>query len=373
MLRTTTPRRTTLRTTGILSLVVVLTLLTGCDPGEPPVLGVAAAGGFLDGVRLALEDEEREAGPLPPMDTVLVLEYSSLSAPALQVAQEMAARPGITAVIGHANSTASLATSQVYNRRRIVQVAPTSSAPLYSEAGPYSFRLVPPDDGQGRFLAEKIERSFPDGARLALLFVNDDYGRSLRQALLDALRRDRFSVVLDLPHLQGDLATIDVDFHLDALEEADPDLLVWLGRIPALADLLPGLRRRMSGLPILGGDALSQAQLMDPLPPVWDGISHVDFVDMESSPDLGAFAQRFRERFGARAGAVEALSYDAGRLLVGALREGARSGEEVREHLMSLGRSRPPYPGLTGPIQFDENGDVTRDYVLGTIGVPSDP
>ena len=46
------------------------------------------------------------------------------------------------------------------------------------------------------------------------------------------------------------------------------------------------------------------------------------------------------------------MSYDALMLVAHAVREvGARRGV-IRDYLLSLGRTRPPYQGVTGPITF---------------------
>jgi len=45
-------------------------------------------------------------------------------------------------------------------------------------------------------------------------------------------------------------------------------------------------------------------------------------------------------------------------------------GEELRDVLRSLGRDRPRFEGVTGPVEFDENGDIDRPYVVEVIGPP---
>jgi branched-chain amino acid transport system substrate-binding protein len=358
------------RSAGLRVLVLVLSLpwLTGCGEPPHPVVAGAATGSFLNAVRLAVEDRGEEGGRLLA-DTVLRVEVSSRSAPALEVAAELAPVPGLVAVVGHSNSVASLATSQVYNQHGIVQIAPTSTAVLYSEAGPFSFRMVPPDDAQGRFLAGVVADSLPAGTRIALLFVNDDYGRGLRSVILERLDPVAHPVVLDLPHTEGDVEPVDVEHAVEAFVASGAQALLWLGRVPALNLVLPPLRDRAGGIPVVGGDAVSRGDLIQEIHPSWDGILFVDFVDMEASPELQDFQLRYRERFGAisSTGAPagpEVLSYDAAAVILAALREGARTGEEVRDYLMSLGRSRPPHPGLGGPVSFDESGNVDRDYVL---------
>lgn len=355
------------RSLPFLILAFVGPLTSGCGDPSTPVLAGAATPSFLNGIRLAVAEQRVGEAPVQ-VDTILVPEGSSRSAPALAVAQDLVALPGLVAVVGHSNSVASLATSQVYNAARVVQIAPSSSASLYSEAGPFSFRMVPPDHEQGAFLAGVVADSLSAGTRLALLFVNDDYGRGLRGAVLDHLDTERHPVVLDLPHTEGDVQPLNVEHTLSALAASQADALLWLGRVPPLSALLPRLRERVGGIPVIGGDAVSRAALPSSPDPSWDGVLYVDFVDMDATPELRDFRRRFQDRFGADASGPEVLAYDAAGLVLAAIGSGARTGEEVRRYLMSLGRARPPYPGVSGPVSFGDSGDMDRGYVLRRIG-----
>jgi branched-chain amino acid transport system substrate-binding protein len=358
--------------TRSLGSFLIALLLSACAEAPPPVIAGAATGSFLNAMRLALADAEAD-GRLARVDTVLIPEASSRSAPALDVAQRLVGVPGLVAVVGHSNSVGSLATSQVYNLHRVVQIAPTSTAALYSEAGPFSFRMVPPDHAQGAFLAQLIADSLAAERQVALLFVNDDYGRGLRRAVLDRMDVERNPVVLDLPHTEGDVQPVDVEHTLEAIQASGADAILWLGRVPALDALLPGLRDRMGPIPVFGGDAVSRGDLVQAFHPAWEGVYFVDFVDMDATPELRDFRRRYRERYvtttgeGAPGG-PEVLSYDAAGVILAAVESGARTGEEVREYLMSLGRSRPPFPGLGGPVSFDDSGDLNRSYVLRRFG-----
>jgi ABC-type branched-subunit amino acid transport system substrate-binding protein len=60
----------------------------------------------------------------------------------------------------------------------------------------------------------------------------------------------------------------------------------------------------------------------------------------------------------------QVLAYDAMSAVLAAIRGGARTGSDVQEYLDSFGRSRPVFPGIAGPIKFDQAGDVDRAYVL---------
>ncbi len=344
----------------IVALLSAILLVPGCGRSAPPAVGVSSSGAFLDAARLALQDASQPA----PFDTLFVADQGSRPAPAIGTARRFAALPGMMAVIGHSNSGASLAASQIYNAERVVQIAPTTSAEVYSEAGPFSFRLVPPDRRQSAFLAAQLVRMRPAGARIAILYVNDDYGRGLRDGLLVALDTTLFEQVVEIPHLDARADSATIARSIRTLTHASPDLLLWLGRADVLNRYLPEIRRGLGGIVVVGSDAVAEAAHLAPDPALWDNVVFPEIVRLDATPELRDFRERYRRRFHNEPTSGDALSYDAMSLVLAGAAAGARTGPQLRRYLMSLGRERPPFRGLTGPIAFDENGDVERDYLL---------
>lgn len=351
-----------------LLLLSLLSILVACEPGRdgPVVIAVAAGGTFLEGARLALEDG-LATGPIPGLDTILIPEPTNRSDVALMHAGDLATVPGMSAVIGHGSSTSSLAASPVYNDHRIVQIAPTSTTPVYSEAGPFSFRMVPSDSWQARFLADAVAGAFPEGARLAVFYVNDDYGRGLRAEFHARLDTARYRIVVEMPHLQDDVGAVDVSSGVAAAVEARPDVVVWLSRGPILRSFLPALRRELGGVPVYGGDAIGSVNSNADESGLWRNVFYSDFLDPQATPALREFGERIRERTGRPVTTSEILTYDAMALLLAAIRDGRRTGPEIREWLGGLGRERPPFQGITGALSFDDEGDVARSYVLRAV------
>jgi branched-chain amino acid transport system substrate-binding protein len=329
------------------------------------LIGVATSPPFVEAARMAIADELALA-PLPGLDTEMIPEASSLASPAIQAAQRLVQREALVAVIGHANSSASLAAAPIYGAHEVVQVAPTASAPVFSGLGPYSFRLVPSDDRQGAFLAEQLRAALPNGGSVALVYVNDDYGRGLRAALLEHIPRELFPVVLDLPHVETRIEDADVAHAVTAIRAVRPAVVLWLARGSTLARFIAPLREVLPDALILGGDAASE--LHEGSRDGWGEVSFVEYVDLEATEALRDFERRYRARFGRDPVGPDALTYDAIRLVLAGIRSGARTGPALREYLVSLGRESPPYPGLTGPIAFDDDGDVDRPYLLATVG-----
>ncbi len=349
---------------------LALGTLFGCAPAPPVGVGAALSSRFLDATRLAIA-EASAIGGFPALDTLLLSEHSNRAALALELVDSFVVRPGMIAVVGHSNSSASLAAAPVYNGHGVVQIAPTSTAVGYTHAGPFSFRMVPPDVAQGAFLARVIDSLFPSGARVAVMFVNDDYGRGLRAALLDNLDSTRFPMVFQQPHTDEEYITPPADrparvrSTIGSLLETEPTLLLWLGRATTFHLYLQVLRELAPTLPVIGGDALASWQGQDSGAGEWDGVRFADFLDLDGSAALADFRQRYEARYGVRAGTPEVLSYDAMHLVLAAIRDGARTGDEVRQWLDALGApGREPYYGISGRIAFDDDGNIARSYVL---------
>lgn len=351
---------------GLLGASLALAL-SGCESRRSVVLGVATSPPFVAAARMAIEDD-LALSPVAALDTIMIPQSQSLASPAIEAARRLVGAEGLIAVVGHSNSAASLAAAPIYHDHEVVQIAPTASAAVFSQAGPYSFRLVQSDDAQGRFLAEHLRDLWPEGGRVAIVYVNDDYGRGLRAAFVSNLEVRRFPVVVELPHLEGDVRDSDVAYAADALRIAEPDMVVWLARGAVLARFIGGIRKVLPDVPIVGGDAVATGPIREAPPALLGEIHFVELVDLDATDALRTFKVRYRERFGRDPGGPEALTYDAVRLVLAGVRAGARTGGDLRAYLMSLGRGAPPYDGLTGRIAFDDDGDVERPYVVKTLG-----
>jgi branched-chain amino acid transport system substrate-binding protein len=359
LLRRSTARRATPR---FFTWLVALGVLA-CEAPPTPTIAIASAGGYLDAARMAIADAQQER-PDVAFDTVVVESNSNAATDAVAIATRFLETPGLVGVVGHVTSSASLATSQLYNEARVLQLSPTATSVLYSQAGSYSYRMVPPDDRQARFLCEVVCRQFQAGARVALLYVNDDYGRGLRTILRASLDTSPLDVVLDVPHAEDEQRPEAIADIVRAVVDARPDVLVFLGSSPSLAAYLSGVRAARPTLPIIGSDAVSSWERTTVPRALWQHVSYVDFVDMSATPALQSFSRRFAERTGRMATGPDVLTYDATRLLLQAVAEGATTGEAVRAYVASLGRERAAYAAVSGPLQFSPEGDPERPFVL---------
>lgn len=347
---------------------VVLAVLTACREARPYKVGVVLGREGEEGARLALEQVNAAGGVRGRKLEALNLSgaWNASAQVALQVAESLASDPRVMAVIGHANSSASLAASQVYNERHVVQIAPTTTAPLFSQAGPYSFRLVASDEYQARFLADQALTR--PGLRIAVLYVNDDYGRALHSLLVATLAERSVRPVYEGAYVEDDTAN-GAPVLLGSLAAAHPTTLLWLGRADEFVRIAGQLRAALPHLDVLASDGFGGVTVEGASAGLLDGVKYVRLVDIER-PDTAL--QRVRTEY-RKLGHGDlpdqtALAYDAVLLVAQALRDVGPDRDAVRDWLAQLGRGRSAFPGITGPLAFPRQGDREPRYVLVTAG-----
>ncbi|HEX7048665.1 MAG TPA: ABC transporter substrate-binding protein [Longimicrobiales bacterium] len=333
---------------------------------EMAVAEINEAGG-IDGRRLALVIKDDEARP----DR------------AIEVATELRNDPRILAVIGHINSAATLAAAEIYNAEEngVVEISPASSSPRVTDAGPWTFRVCPSDLQHGPVLAEwtydRLERR-----KAAILYANDDYGRGLLGSFGDAFEQAGGVLVARDPFLPALMEADDaLDPYLERAIQRGMDALVIAGQAEEGLDILRAARRLGYDGPVLGADGITG---MKDAGPIANGVFITSaFLPDRPTPEAQAFVEAYVERYDELPDHRGAMAYDAIYLLVRALREvnavrkqhaeptlnGARTvRREIRDYLATVGRTTPPFEGVSGTIVFDENGDVAgKDVAVGII------
>lgn len=343
-------------------LLLCTLVMGGCAEEAPPRIGVTVS--TMPGRAADLAAAELQPGERGYFEAVVAASTAPASdaAQAIEQAYAFVNDPRVVAVVGHANSAASLAASQIYNAAGLVQIAPTTTAPVYSQAGPFSFRLVPSDTLQAAYLSKAQRHHWP-GSRIAVVHVNDDYGRGL----LRVLRPQLEGVVFEAPYAD-DADSVAVASLADAIGSSRADLLLWLGRPGTLARLIERVRTVLPDLAIVCADACDVAYVYENSGGRFTGLHFVRFIDpVAGDSAISEFQRRYRALTGELASSEALLTYDAVTLVRAAVRDGARTRADVRAWLESLGSTRPAWRGLTGSIEFDPSGAYARAYMLAEV------
>jgi len=342
--------------------LLTLSLAACASDSRPYRLGVALSlnePGALPS-RYAAELAAREinaAGGIGgrPLELLLRDDYAN-SDSAVSVAEGLY-RSDVSAVVGGVYSSVTLAAAPVFNggRRPVVQLSPSASSPLLSSAGDFTFRLCPSDLAYGaalaRFASDKGLR------RAAVLYVNDAYGRGVRQTFAAEYSRLGGEVI----ELDPFLATsTDVGPYLARIaRERRAQAIVLAANQGEGLQVLAQIRAAKLGLPILSGDGMAGAERTDPA--IMEGVFvSSGYIVGNTSPINRKFVAAYQKAF-PRAGPPDqgaAATYDAIYLLAKVLGEAGSDRGRVRNTLARIGNDDPAYDGVVGRVAFDSLGDV---------------
>jgi branched-chain amino acid transport system substrate-binding protein len=349
----------------------LLTLLAACGSSRPITLGLAGA--FDDpvgrpmklGAELAIE-EINAAGGVNGRPLQLIERNDYGNTDSAVVAASALYQSDAVAVIGHLFSGTTLAAAPVYNggSNPIAAISPSSSAPEVSQAGPWIFRVCPSDEQHGLALARWIRERL-GLSRGTVLYLNDDYGRGVRQRFVAEFTRRGGEVLAQAPYLG---AIPDVGAYLDRLErQGGSQFIVDAGNRSEAETILRELHARGLNLPLLGADGLEGIEQSGDLAEgVYETLAYLPQLETAANQ---RFVAAYRAKYPTEPlpNQPAAASYDAIHVLAQVMAKAGTNRRKVRDALYDV-NIQHPYDGVTGRIAFDSLGDVpTREVYVAVV------
>jgi len=353
---------------------------------------LAAIGGAIGEAGLLAIDHINAAGGLLGCDAVYRLrDDQGQPSVGVDAAKSLVEIEGVELLVGAIQSGISLPIlTSVTVPEQVTHISCCSSAPSFTELSReggtdgYWFRTLPTVRPQGFVMAELgRERGY---TRTAVIYVNSDYGLSLAKAFEEAVVAGGGEVTDMIPYNQEQAS---YRAEVSQALRGDPDSL-FLVAFPAGG--ATALREWISlGGPqnLLLSNALRASEFVDAV-----GANFlVNAVGIDNAqvagPSVDAFNESWAEKFGEApngpglhtmydAVAVGVLAAEAAGTYDGtAIRDMVREitgpgGEVVNPGLEGFARAKEilaaggkiTYVGATGPIVFDQFGDVTGPYLI---------
>ena len=270
-------------------------------------------------------------------------------------ARRFIADTSVVAVVGHAGSRATLMVESLYRDAGLPMLVPTATAQSLRRLGAHVFMLAPTDDVIGAFLVDEAFTRL--GAKhIGLLYVADPYGEGIRDGVQARLRArgDSLSGMAALSGLECEgesagmtaIVTAFLRRHLpDAVIVALPQEAAWCA-VRALAREAPTVAVLTTDSFVLDETApLTAAERANTYALL--------FWELGADSASQAFVASSRRLMRRDPYPGEALEYDAFQLIAAAIRAGNTTRPAIISWLRQLGTpGRPPYQGVTGPIDF---------------------
>jgi len=280
------------------------------------------------------------------------------------IAQRFVDNTRILAMIGPITSTVALAGAPILNKHGLVQVAIGATAPVYTQAGPYSFRVCPTDKFQGQYMA-RWAKDQGRWSRYAVIYVNDDYGRGLSEVFVKALKQIGLSekaIVANEAYLPNDT---DFSVQLTKIKGLKADALFIAGHYKEGALIARQARELGFKAQILGTDGIGHPEYIKVAGKAAEGTIYLGYFSLvDKRPYIQKWAADFKKKFGYAPGLVEGLANDCVLLVAKAIEAGGANRLDLAAGLASIGPYRPAVMGALGESKFDANGDMVRDMLM---------
>lgn len=262
----------------------------------------------------------------------------------------------VVAVIGDGCSSASVAALPIANANKIPMVSPSASSPKLSIADDYFFRVVPPDNFQGAYLAQSV---WNKGIKTVSIFYTDEpYGTAMNTVFTQKFTALGGKVLTSVG------ATSDVialQSQINTIKATKPQAVVFVANsVTSGAAAIKLARQAGMNVPFFGGDGLYDSNLVSYAGTAAEGLTITTFPTGTS-----AFKQSLLSAYGGESLYAAAEAYDAFQAIDIAVKNGATTGEAIKNYL-----PKESFDGVTSHIKFDQNGEISDPnykYALLTV------
>lgn len=288
----------------ILLIILTFAIVSCGKKGEEEII-VGVAGPFTgDGAQYGemikmgatlMQEKINEEGGIKGKKLKLIFEDDKGDPKeAANVAQKFASDPSIVAVIGHFNSSCSMAGKPIYKQMGIVELSPGSTNKDICIGSDWTFRDVYRDDFQGYALAEYIYNQL--GAEtVAIFYDNDDYGRGLMGFFVERAEELGLEIVRSEAYTRD---TQEFTPQLTNIKKENPDVIFISGLYTQAAMIATQARKLGIETPFVGADGLLSSDLIKNGGEAVEGI----LITCPFIPELAGekgmeFVDNFKEKF----------------------------------------------------------------------------
>lgn len=336
-------------------------LLVACsDGGGPPTIGFAVNMAPPNAATVAMAALARRQRPgMPTIRIISGIGGAGRLPDEVDRALRFVKNPEIVAVVGPGGSRQTLQTAPVFRDGGMPNIAPTSTSARLHAVGPWTFMLAPDDSVQGEFLGA-IAHDRLHARTAAVLYVPDEYGFGLATGTAAALAKRGIRLIDRVPIAEGGNCTATRmdesarEIVATILLEGTPDIVVLATRTREAGCLVQAFHARLPDIRFLAGDGvLVDASFLSVAGKGLDSMYFAGFWHPDL-PDSGSrrFVREFQSLVGRTPRHDDAMYYDGLMVIAEAIRSVGADRAAIRDYLASLGRERPPFAGVTGPIGF---------------------
>lgn len=311
------------------------------------------------GVEMAVAEINGSGGVLGKQLRVLVEDDQGKPEEAQTVVTRLINRNQVIAVIGETASSRSLAAAPVCQQSGIPMVTPSSTNPKVTQVGDFIFRVCFIDSFQGSVMAKFAARTLHVSRVAILRDIKNEYSVGLADVFIEHFKKYGGAVAGDVSYSEGDT---DFSAQLTALKSSNPEAIFVPGYYTEVGLIAIQARKLGITVPLLGGDGWESPKLIEIGGAALNGCYYSNhYAPDDPAPAIRNFVKGYRTRYNEAPDAVGALSYDAAKILINAIRKtGSALPSAIRKELAQT----KAFPGVTGSITIDSNRNAVKPAVV---------
>jgi branched-chain amino acid transport system substrate-binding protein len=324
-----------------------------------PLTGEAAIYGTSPkkGVDLAIEEINAQGGINGEKLELVAEDTKCDPKEAVNAINKLVNVDNIKFIIGGMCSSETLAAAPTAESNKVIMISPVSTNYKVSQAGDYIFRTVPSDALQGKKAAElAYQKGF---RKAAILYVTtNDYGLGLEKVFKEEFSKLGGTVAISEGYAAGDS---DFRTQLTKIKFANPDVLFTPSQMPGNDLIVKQAKELGIDFQIIGTETMQDEDFVKTVGSAADGIIFTSFAEYKGA-QADAFSAKFKAKFGEEKTIYSDYAYDA----VYALEKAMTACENVQDSVcVKTELYKTDFIGATGPVGFDENGDVKgKDFAV---------
>jgi branched-chain amino acid transport system substrate-binding protein len=343
---------------------------TGASGSEIPVgVYVALTGptatfgqATREGAQLAADEVNARGGVLGRQVRLIIEDNLGRPDQAVATVTKLITRDNVIALIGENASSRSLAAAPIAQANRVPMISPSSTNPEVTQKGDYIFRVCYTDPYQGAAIAEFARNSLGLEAVAILKDIKNDYSVGLAQFFRSNFEERGGRVVAEPSYAEGDA---DFRSQLTAIRNTGAQAIVIPGYYTDVGQIARQARELGIRLPLIGGDGWDSPKLLEIGGAALDGSYFANhyFVGEDRSA-VREFVDTFQERFRRLPDSVNALSYDAARILFEAIeRAGSIDKARIRDEIAATA----DFQGVSGVITIGSDRNPIKPVAILSI------
>jgi branched-chain amino acid transport system substrate-binding protein len=327
--------------------------------------GVASYGQSIEqGVQLALDEINKKGVNGKKLELVKV-DNKSDAAEATSGAIKLVSQDKVSAIIGAATSTDTLAQVQIAQDNKVPLLTPTGTNPTVTykdgKLNDYVFRTCFIDPFQGTVAANFASNKLNVKTAAVLIDSSSDYAKGLAASFKSAFKKNGGSIVSEEAYVAK-----DTDFHatLTRIKAQNPAFVFLPGYYEEVGLIVKQAREIGLNVPFMGGDGWDSPKLIEiaGAAPLNNTYITNHYSSGDSDPKVQDFVKAFKAKYnGNSPDAFNALGYDSAYFLADAIkRAGSSDPKKIQEALVKTNSLQL----VSGTMKLDKNHDPIKSAVI---------